>query len=117
SELKQLHHMFHTLEGTLAVLEALNPSIGSRKTHPNIEVVRTHWQMAVLPKIAVIEDFATNELRFIGPPLEHLEGKIKGPVWITDLLTLRQAFEESLKEKNAHEIAELSQSSLTLCHG
>src|SRR5262249_27177870 len=92
------------LEATLALLEA-----------NNIEFVRTAWQKVVLPKIAVIEDFATNELRFIGSPLEHVEGKIKRPDWIKNLLTFRQDFEESLNEKNANEIDDLSRSFHSQC--
>jgi hypothetical protein len=108
SEWKQLHHMFHTLEAALVVLVEV--------ISPNIKFVRTQWQMAVLPRLADIEDFATNELRFIGPPLKHLDGKIKGPAWITELFAMRQAFEESLREKNADEIDDLSRSLYARCH-
>ena len=116
SELKYFHHMLHNLETALDTIDS--PLQMARMQNKTLEFysIQRNWRNAVRPYIRDMSHFASKEMKLLNEPhLQIIEGQMKGPAWLLELIDIQTDFEASLKENNIQEIFDLSSIMLDVC--
>ena len=116
SELKSVHNMLSEAEAALAPLEKTTSRLKHTKLQrQHIDGIESEtWKVWRI--IESLKSFAEHEMTYLEE--ERLtDGNVSrsGPLWIIDLLDLQKDFKASLKERNIHEMANLSELLLDKC--